>query len=97
MMSWKPWGTEKVLHRGKWRVKKIVVTEGCRTSLQYHEKKFEVWFFEDGTMKIIPPMTIHRLVGPVAVIEVAHGDDEDIVRLEDDYGRISHATEGDDG
>lgn len=93
MITWKPWGREKIIYRGKWFVKKIVVTEGCRTSLQYHKKKFEVWFFEDGTVKVIPPMAVHRLVGPITVIEVAYGDDQDVVRLEDDYGRTTPSHE----
>jgi len=84
----KPWGLEQILYEDDtWRIKRIVVQSDHRTSLQYHEKKFEVWFFEDGSMKVIPPMSVHRLTGPITVIELAHGDDMDIMRLEDDYGR----------
>ena len=39
----------------------------------------------------IPPGTIHRFeapFGPVELVEVAVGDDRDIVRIADDYGRV---------
>ena len=83
----KPWGYEEILHEDAWRIKKIVVEEGKRTSLQYHREKFEAWFYPDGHIVVIPPLTDHRLEGPVEVIEAAMGSDDDIVRLEDDYGR----------
>jgi hypothetical protein len=41
----------------------------------------------------ILPMKIHRIDAPpnkdLDVLEVSHGKDEDIERLEDDYGRVS--------
>lgn len=85
----KPWGHEEILHElGLMRVKRLVVKEGHRTSLQYHIHKAEVWFFPTtGAYTVIAPKQEHRLTGPVEVIEVSTGSDDDIVRLEDDYGR----------
>lgn len=46
-------------------------------------------FGEDGCFQYIPPRHTHRLVEPVSVLEVSwDGDDDDIVRLEDDYDRL---------
>jgi len=83
----KPWGTEEIIHDSNWRVKLIVVKEGHRTSLQKHKEKYEMFFYEDGRTEEIPPGKIHRLCGPIKVLEVARGNDLDIVRLEDDYDR----------
>jgi len=89
----KPWGWEEILmETPHYRVKKLFVLLGQRTSLQYHNEKEETWFFHDGKIQHIAPGTIHRLSndGPhrvLEVLEVSHGSDSDIVRLEDDYGR----------
>jgi len=84
----KPWGHEFILGNYlEWTIKILHVGEGKRTSLQYHERKVEVMFYIDGSFEVIAPRVIHRLVGPVDVLEVSMGSDEDVVRLEDDYGR----------
>jgi hypothetical protein len=84
----KPWGVEVHLFKWKeWRLKLLVVNEGHRTSLQYHEKKEEFWFYMDGKWKHLPPKKIHRLAGSVTVLEISRGEDTDIIRLEDDYNR----------
>ena len=85
----KPWGHEEILHKDDvYRVKKLVVNEGQRTSLQYHKKKHEVMFYPNGSFEYFKPYDKHRLEGPIEVLEVSWGgSDEDIVRLEDDYGR----------
>jgi len=84
----KPWGVEVHLFKWKgWRIKLLVVDEGHRTSLQYHEKKEEFWFYMDGKWKHLPPKKIHRLAGSVTVLEISRGEDTDIIRLEDDYNR----------
>lgn len=74
----KPWGYEEMLvNNGKYVVKRIIVFEGHRISLQLHKKKHETWFVKSGTgeaiingvtryyeagfMVDIPPQTIHRL------------------------------------
>lgn len=85
----KPWGYEEILYEDEsWRVKKITVMEGHQTSLQFHREKFEAWCYEDGRILFLPQKTIHRLTGPVTVIEFARGSDEDVVRLKDDYNRL---------
>jgi mannose-6-phosphate isomerase-like protein (cupin superfamily) len=92
----KAWGWEEILiETDKYRIKRIHVNAGHRLSLQYHEEKVETWLNPDHPfeiMKHIPPGTIHRLEAPkdrdLDVLEVASGSDEDIVRLEDDYGRV---------
>ncbi len=80
-----------------YRIKIIHVKAGCRLSRQLHRHKEETWIFGfdgssgDITFRHIAPATVHRLEAPsdkdLWVLEVAHGSDEDIVRLEDDYGR----------
>ena len=86
----KPWGHEEILFKNETlQVKLIVVKGGHRTSLQRHEEKQE-WMFdtETGELEIIGPMIDHRIVGPKTVIEVSMPpNDDDIVRLKDDYGR----------
>jgi hypothetical protein len=86
----KPWGYELVLgeYLG-WRIKILHVNDGHRNSKQYHTEKNEIMFFNDGTMERIPAKMIHRLEGEVDVLEISRGSDDDIVRLEDDYGRIT--------
>jgi len=51
-------------------------------------KKEEYWFYTDGRVKHIPPKEVHRLEGPIQILELVRGSDDDIVRLEDDYGRV---------
>ena len=87
----KPWGYEIILGMWNgWRIKILHVDEGHSTSVQYHEKKFEVMFFSDGHYEVINPNKIHSLDGKdgaLDVLEIAKGDDSDIVRLKDKYGR----------
>lgn len=86
----KPWGYEEIIYNGLgWRIKKLVVDDGEMTSEQFHNKKFEVWFYSDGIYKIIKPKEIHRLIGKIEVIEIAFGSDNDIIRISDKYGRIN--------
>lgn len=88
----KPWGYEVIVGTwNDWRVKILVVTENSRTSKQYHLEKEEYWFYKDGRVKHIPPKEVHRLEGPIQVLELARGSDDDILRLEDDYDRVECA------
>ncbi len=49
----KPWGSEIwVAHTDKYALKIIVVNEGTRSSLQYHEKKHEHIFVDSGKLQI---------------------------------------------
>jgi hypothetical protein len=88
MKEERPWGYFEVLEDNMYyKIKKIVVNDGHRTSLQYHNEKIETWIYKDGTMHTIKPGECHRLVGPIELLEVSHGLEEDIVRIKDDYGR----------
>lgn len=85
----KPWGEELILCRWNgYLVKLLRVNEGARTSRQYHREKHEWWFYEDGGYREVLPGQVHRLTGPCEVLEVAYGDNGDVVRVEDDYGRV---------
>lgn len=66
---------------------KILRVKG-RTSLQKHERRSELHVSTKG-IRIVPPNTIHRL-GNTWCFEVAWGlpEESDIIRVEDDYGRI---------
>lgn len=88
----KPWGYEELLvDLPEYRIKRLVVLAGRRTSLQYHNHKVETMIFPDGRVVTYLPRVKHRLSAPkdrsLEVIEVSHGSDDDIVRVEDDYGR----------
>lgn len=85
----KPWGFEEILlENDRWIVKRLVVNDGHRTSLQFHKQKSETWYWPHGETTTIKPFQVHRLVGPIEIIEVADaGHENDIVRVEDDFGR----------
>jgi len=97
----KPWGEEVFVDTGEFIVKCIHINEGCRTSKQYHERKEEVLVIVGGTGHIdcdnipyngaapfhIMPGVVHRSVGPLVLLEVTTSDNDDVVRVEDDYGR----------
>ena len=110
-----PWGWwEEYANDPGYRVKRIVIAEGQRFSLQYHAKRSEHWVIvmgdglltlcgDDrrvtvGDMIYIPKLARHRLknVGhdDLIVIETQLGfcDEKDIVRIEDDYGRVIGAS-----
>lgn len=47
----------------------------------------------EGSTQVIPPNTVHRFEAPygkVVLLEVSTPEVDDIVRLEDDYGRKVH-------
>jgi mannose-6-phosphate isomerase-like protein (cupin superfamily) len=89
----KPWGFE--VHLGEywgWRFKILHVNPHCRTSLQYHKSKVEIWLYYDGKYEIINPGDIHRLEAgddELEVFEICRGHDRDIERIEDDYNRTT--------
>jgi hypothetical protein len=85
----KPWGFEEILTKNEFFViKRITVNTGSRCSLHYHKNKIEIIIYETGCIEEIPPNKIHRICGPAKVIEVSDGEENDIVRIEDDYSRI---------
>ena len=109
---YRPWGRYTVLGEGPgYKMKKIVVNQGARLSLQMHYHRSEHWIVTSGTAKVtlgdevkivhenesifIPLSTKHRLENPgrlpLEIIEVQNGkylEEDDIVRFDDEYGRI---------
>ena len=112
LTTYRPWGKYSVLEEGpRYKIKKIVVNEGQRLSLQRHSHRSEHWVVVRGTAKVtigsqeifihenestyIPKSTVHRLENPgkipLEIIEVQNGEyvgEDDIERLEDNYGRV---------
>jgi mannose-6-phosphate isomerase-like protein (cupin superfamily) len=119
-VGYRPWGVYYVLEdKPNFKVKKIIVKEGQRLSLQSHKHRSEHWVVVEGeaTLQIrevhhpehighqilypnqscyIPQGHVHRLAnhgtGPLVLIEVQTGSytgEDDIVRYEDDYARLS--------
>jgi mannose-6-phosphate isomerase len=112
----KPWGWELI-----WALtdtycgKLLFVSAGESLSLQYHERKDESWYVQEGRaelelsrldddarerVEIAPgdcfrfaPGTIHRLqaLDNTLIVEVSTPDIDDVVRLEDAYGRAGTA------
>ncbi len=109
----RPWGYfELLLDEPGYRVKRVVVKQGERLSLQFHRHRSEHWHFvsgsglavvndettfvRTGTSLDIPQGCRHRLENdgeaPLVLVEIQRGevlDEDDIVRLQDDYGRGS--------
>jgi len=115
--TFRPWGSYTILEDGvRYKIKRIVVNEGERLSLQMHHHRSEHWVVIKGTAKVtigpetkfvhenesvyIPKSTLHRLENPgkvaLEIIEVQNGEyveEDDIVRLEDVYGRLERVKE----
>jgi mannose-6-phosphate isomerase len=107
----KPWGEELwVAHNEAYALKIIRFKQGFRSSLQYHNRKRETIYVDDGVVKATledesgrlveqtfepgsvidnPPLRKHRIeaLTDVRLIEVSTPDLDDVVRLDDDYGR----------
>jgi mannose-6-phosphate isomerase-like protein (cupin superfamily) len=114
----KPWGYEIVWAETERYVGKLLhIRAGHKLSRQYHERKDETFFVQNGemvlelgrdadvqTLRLGPgqaqqsfhctPGTVHRMVAhtDVDVLEVSTPDLDDVVRLEDDYGRKGTAA-----
>ncbi len=105
-----PWGSWEVLDQGpRYKVKRLTILSGHRTSLQYHNNRSEVWHVVHGSglavygnitttidkdvMLIVPVGLKHRIINnseeSLVIIEFQRGNciEEDIVRLDDEYGR----------
>lgn len=108
----KPWGYEIIwAETDKYVGKFLVIKRDHKLSRQYHIKKDETFFVQNGLMDLeigppdnmftirltegqsyhCPPGTIHRMIAisNVVVIEVSTPELDDVVRVEDDYGRQS--------
>ena len=89
------WGRYRVLAEYKGiKVKELIVNPQSATSKQYHNHRYELWFYLEGKCKwhqhTIAPKTWHQLTNstdePMTVIEVQYGtacEEADIVRWED--------------
>lgn len=114
-MNWidsddRPWGRwEEYLNEDGYRVKRIIVNEGARLSLQKHSLRSEYWVIvagsgiftldgeerpiQPGDSVFIPVGGVHRVMNTgsdsLIIIETQLGQciEDDIERLEDDYGR----------
>ena len=115
----RPWGNFEILATGPgYKVKRLVVDPGKRTSLQRHGLRGEDWVIVSGSGEVtarfeessqtyparyqshhfLPKTMIHRIhntgTEPLVIIEVQTFDadnlsgEDDIHRLEDDYGRV---------
>jgi mannose-6-phosphate isomerase len=106
----KPWGYElRFVRTDRYAGKFLFIRKGQQLSLQYHRRKDEAFFVQEGTLDLvlgegseqrsvrlgpgeswhIPPGTIHRFraVTDVGLFEVSTPELDDVVRIEDDYGR----------
>jgi hypothetical protein len=67
------------------------ISARARLPKQYHREKVEYMFnLDDETWEFIQPFKVHRpeaYEDDCTIMELSKGSDEDIVRLEDDYGR----------
>lgn len=109
----KPWGYEIIYAASSLYVGKILfVRRGEALSLQYHEKKDETMYLQQGSVEFVtveettgqhqtivlkegdvvhvPPGMRHRITAlrDATILEVSTPHLDDIVRLEDRYGRV---------
>jgi len=92
----KPWGHELIWAKTDRYVGKILhIKAGHALSLQYHERKDETVFLlsgrvlEAGESFHITPRMRHRMIAETDcdVLEASTPELDDVVRLEDRYGR----------
>ena len=95
MNSYKrPWGWYKVLYDEKFKVKLICINPGHRLSLQKHLNRDESWIdVRTNKFTFIPKGKLHRISNRgkskkyVVELQTGRCDENDIIRLQDDYGR----------
>lgn len=105
----KPWGYEIIWAKtDKYVGKVLYINSGQKLSLQYHEKKTETIYVNEGFLELhlqdqiltlhkgqsfhIEPNIVHRFACPnyseyVELVEVSTPELDDVVRIQDDYGR----------
>lgn len=106
----KPWGYElRFVRTERYAGKLLFIRAGHQLSLQYHDRKDEAFYVQQGTLELvlgrgsaqtvdrleagasrrIAPGTVHRFraVTDCLLFEVSTPELEDVVRLEDDFGR----------
>ena len=108
----KPWGYELIYAVTEcYCGKRLFVRAGQALSLQYHERKDETLYLEDGMAEVgigadadslstvvvrpgvafhVKAGTVHRLraIKDSVFLEVSTSELDDVVRLEDRYGRV---------
>ena len=104
----KPWGREIFLSCNEKYVMEIMeIRKGERTSLHLHKTRMETFYVLKGLLKVnnlvlregavvtVPPGEPHRLeaLEDTVVVECSTPEVDDIVRLEDDYGRVARKSE----
>ena len=73
MIEERPWGYYTVLEdKPTHKVKRIVVYQGQRLSLQTHEKRDEMWYIISGTA-LVTTDDHNELRGPGSVVKVNRG------------------------
>ena len=101
----RPWGWYEVLAVGEgYQVKRLHLEPHRRFSLQRHHQRSEQWLVvagqgvvQLGQLLAVPVACIHRATGGpqgLEIVEVQWGSvlrEDDIERLEDDYGRCEPA------
>jgi mannose-6-phosphate isomerase-like protein (cupin superfamily) len=97
----RPWGWfETVSEDAVSKIKRLRVHPGQQISLQKHLQRAEHWVIVRGLAHVeIALGQVHRLGNttdePLEVVEVQWGNylgEDDIVRLEDTYGRVPPST-----
>ena len=106
----KPWGYEiRFVKTDRYAGKLLFIKAGYQLSLQYHERKDEAFYVQEGTLELVlgsgadqrvermePGSARHLVSGTVhrfravtdcLLFEVSTPELDDVVRLEDDYGR----------
>ena len=86
----KPWGYELVFAAtDRYCGKIIFVRAGEQLSLQFHRKKDETIYVQSGRAFHLAAGTVHRIraIEDTVLLEVSTPETEDVVRLEDRYGR----------
>src|ERR687883_3456 len=87
----RPWGSFTVLDEGEgYKVKRIEVLPGKRLSYQRHARRAEHWMVVAGTARVTLDGGETPGADLLIFIEIQRGDylgENDIVRLEDDFGR----------
>ena len=108
----KPWGWELIWAlTDRYCGKLLFVRAGQSLSLQFHRRKDEAWYVQEGRAELelanagqavtasevigpgscfhYPPGTVHRVTAleDTLILEVSTPDLDDVVRLEDKYGR----------
>lgn len=82
--------TSLQLHREKHEVIAVIDGAGYVMTQEHDGEQLNERFTYAGSIIMVPPNTVHRTVGPVTLLEITTPQDDDVVRLTDDYGRAGN-------